>query len=294
MILKSIALAANISGPWILRFGRKKMQRSNQCLMVLVVTGLSLFILPEITSANPVKEELRANKFFPIELDTGDLLAYQGPNHGLTINGPATVEWLWEDGELFMKTTTETVRIRPLEKFPHEEMTEEMIAILKASHDDVPFIDNYLLGNTNPSDQEWAEAFEAWGNACSVFTDDLKTQFKNDRRDISVVASDLKKRANLHDLVVAGSARAEWLPDEKQIDLWLVLKGMPNHPDGTPDEVILILNRDRHEPAPLPTRITRKDALVLHHGINTLFESSKGPLVIKLGKGLFVSTSEGR
>ncbi len=269
------------------------MLKMNQLSNVSIVIGFCLFLWSSVVAGLP-DPELRTKEFFSFELDAGDRLVHDGPHQNLVIEGPATVAWRWDDDALYMKSSMGEAKVRPLEAFPHEDMTEEMIIRARARYVSVPFIDEYLRASPNPTNREWAKAYKAWLDASGCLSQDLRTKFKNDQRDISLVAEKLAEQADGNKLIVPGSVRIEHTHGSNQVDLWMVIKGMPTHPDGTPDEVLLILNRDWIEPSPRPTRISRKDALAFHHGVNTLFVSSKGPLVVKLGKGISISTSEGR
>jgi len=47
----------------------------------------------------------------------------------------------------------------------------------------VPFIDEWLEGIEEPTNEEWAEAYEAWSEALSTFEYDLKVQYRDDERE---------------------------------------------------------------------------------------------------------------
>ena len=238
----------------------------------------------------PVLED---NPFFSFELNAGDLLIYQGPNHGLTIEGPDTVNWNWIDGDLFMGNELATVRVRPLIAWPHEEMSEGTILQFRSIFISVPFIDEWLEGIEEPTNEEWAEAFEAWMEAQSTFAYALKVQYRDDEReDRLLVVSEIAEQANNHELIVPGSVRFSPLEDNGtgSFDLYMVSRGWPTHENGTPDESILLLRMDFQEPSPLPTEISEHDALILHSGVHMLFEASAGPLLIDLSNGYRIST----
>lgn len=257
--------------------------------------GLGLMLWPGLGCAKPVGPELRTNQFFPIELAQGDQLVYQAPNGSVVVDGPATVEWEWADGELSMVGAFGKIRVRPLEEFPHQEMTDEMIIRARARYSDVPFIVDFLEGNSSPTNQEWATAYETWLDACAEFATSLKLQFKNDYRNMDAVTQDLAAQANQHPLVVPGAVRVHFAEnDTKSATLFIRLRGVPLHPDGTIPETELVLDRNWQDPQALPIEISKDDALVLHHGINALFESSEGPLYVDLSKGLSISTNKGR
>ncbi len=266
-------------------------------------TFYSVFVAIILTSLifgcsnSPTDPEPQVDEFFTCALDTGDFLIYQGPTHGLTIAGPDTVHWSWVAGGLFMGNSLATVRVRPLMPFPHEDMTEERIIEARARYVNVPFIDEWLEGNPDPTNEEWAEAYQAWFAARAEFTLNLRRQYRDDdREDRVLVVSELAEQANTHDLIVPDSV---WFTPEEDngsgmFDLWMVLKGMPLSPDGTPDEVILMLRPYWDEPEPSPTfsPISREYALDFHHGVNRLFESSAGPLLVDLSNGLSIHTLE--
>ncbi len=266
----------------------KNYKASYSVFVAIILTGLIFGC-----SDSPTDSEPQADEFFTFTLDTGDFLIYQGPTHGLTIAGPDTVHWSWVEGGLFMGNRLATVRVRPLMPFPHEDMTEEMIIRARARYVSVPFIDDWLDGNADPTNEEWAEAYQAWHAATSDLSLDIRIQFRDDERvDRVLVVSELAEQLNNNDLIVANSV---WFTPEEDVsngkfDLWMVLKGMPLSPDGTPDEVILMLRPYWDEPEPLPVSISREYALDFHHGINTLYESSSGPLLIDLSIGLTIST----
>lgn len=257
--------------------------------------GFGLMLWPGLGCAKPVGPELRANQLFPIELSQGDQLVYQAPSGSVVVDGPATIEWEWADGELFMVGAFGKIRVRPLEEFPHEEMTEEMIVRARDRYSEVPFIVDFLEGNSNPTNQEWATAYETWLDACAEFATSLKLQFKSDNRSMYTATQDIAAQANQHPLVVPGSV---WVHvaenDTDSATLFIRLRGVPLHPDGTIPETELILDRTWEDPQALPTKISNDDALVLHHGINALFESSEGPLYVDLSTGLSISTNKGR
>jgi len=270
------------------------MQRTRFVSAALCI-GLGLMLWPGLGCAKPVGPELRTNQFFPIELAQGDQLVYQAPNGSVVVEGPATIEWEWADGELFMVGTFGKIRVRPLEEFPHQEMTDEMIIRARARYSDVPFIVDYLEGNPSPTNQEWAVAYEAWFAARAEFVAGMQMQYKNDYRSVEMIAAEYSAQANQHPLVVPGSVRAHYAEnDSESVTLFICLRGVPLHPDGSLPETELILDRNWHNPQALPTEISKEDALVLHHGINALFESSEGPLYVNLSTGLSISTKEGR
>ena len=265
-------------------------------LKATLFLSLGLMLWPGLGCAKPVGPELRANQFFPFELAEGDQLVYQAPSGAVVVEGPATVKWEWINGELFLESESGRIRVRPLEEFPHEEMTEQMIASARSIYENVPFIEEYLAGNPSPTDQEWASAYTAWLDACGEFSTSLKNQFKNDARETATVVLDIADLANQHELVVPGTVEIVEAAGTSDgvASLLMAYKGMPLNEDGSYDKVILDLSRDWHEPTALPIGISREDALLFHHGINTLFESSSGPLFIDISQGLSVSTSRGR
>ncbi len=261
----------------------------------ILCIGIGLMLWPEWGSAKPVDPELRANQFFPIKLVQGDQLVYQAPNGSVVVDGPATIEWEWADGELFMIGSFGKIRVRPLEKSPHQEMTDEMITRARARYSNVPFIVDYLEGNPNPTNREWAVAYNAWFAARAKFVAEMQMQYKNDYRSVDTISAEYSARANQHPLVVPGSVRAQYVGnDTDSITLLIRLRGVPPHPDGSLPETELVLDRNWQAPRALSTKISRDDALVLHHGINLLFESSAGPLYINLSTGLSISTIEGK
>lgn len=257
--------------------------------------GLGLMLWPGLGCAKPVGPELRTNQFFPIELAQGDQFVYQAPNGSVVVDGPATVEWEWADGELFMVGSFGKIRVRPLEELPHEAMTDEMIVRARDRYSDVPFIVDDLKDSPNPTNQEWATAYEAWFAARASFVAGLQLQFKNDGRNVEMIAADYSAQANQHPLVVPGSVRVHYAEnDSESVTLFICLRGVPLHPDGSLPETELVLDRNWADPQALPTEISKDDALVLHHGVNALFESSEGPLYVDLSKGLSISTNKGR
>lgn len=262
--------------------------RYNKCtsiLGVLLLTGL-IEIVGCTHDPEPTVDEL-----FSFDLSAGDQLIYQGPYHGLTIIGPDTVNWDWADGELFIGNKMATVRVRPLEPFPHEEMTEEMILRARAYFVSVPFIDEWLEGNPDPSNEEWAVAYEAWLEAKSEFVTSLKIQYRDDdREDRTLVASELVEQANNHELVVAGSATFGCLDWGEDRCLWIAFRGVPPHEDGSLEQQFIGLERYWQEPAPLPTSISRNEAKKIHDAVKLLFDSSVGPLLIDMSTGFIVYT----
>ncbi|MCP4145993.1 MAG: hypothetical protein GY752_12030 [bacterium] len=256
---------------------------------------LGILLWSGLCCAKPMGPELRADQFFPFELAEGDKLVYQALGESVIVEGPATVRWEWVDGELFMESTSGRTCVRPLEELPHVEMTEQMIVRARTRYSDVPFIVDCLQGTPNPTNREWANAYESWLEATAEFATNFKTQFKNDSRDAQLVITELATLANQHDLVVPGSVKIHYADgDFQSATLFIRLRGVPLHPDGSIPETELVLNQNWQEPRPIPTDISRDDALILHHGLNALYESSTGPLFIDLSKGLSISTSKGR
>jgi len=127
------------------------------------------------------------SEFYPIELLTGDILLYEGPTDSLTFTGPAEVYWRWKSGELFMAGQGGSVRVRPLEQFPSEPMTPEMIAQARAHFTDVPFIEELLAGIPDPSDEEWATAYIAWLDTISAFHRQICITYRDDPRPRDVL-----------------------------------------------------------------------------------------------------------
>jgi len=254
-----------------------------------------MMLWPGLGCAKPVGPELRANLFFPIELADGDQLVHETSSGSVIVEGPTTVEWEWVDGELFMEGSFGRTRVRPLEARSHEEMTEEMIIDARSRYSGVPFIVDCLKDIPSPTNQEWATAYEAWFDARAAFVAGLQSQFKNDGRDMEAVVLDLAAQANQHLLVVPGSVRIHHVEgDSHACTLFIRLRGVPLLPDGSLPETELVLDRNWEDSLSLPTEISKEDALILHHGINALYENSEGPLFIDLSRGLSISTSKGR
>ncbi len=261
-------------------------------LILSLITGLGLVIILSLGCSGLLTGP-RDSEFYPIEIDDGDLLIYEGPGDSLTITGPAMVYWYWERGELFMAYRAGIVRIRPLEQWPPATMTPEMIARAQARYTDVPYIEDLLAGIPDPSDEEWAVAYVAWLDAMSAFERQIKIDYRDDPRpDRTLVAQELLDQINQHELVVPGSAELAdpQVPDDPTRFIWLVYKGVPPHDNGTPDMQVIVLLVNYQDPSPPATVISREDALWLHDLIDRFFLASPGPLLIDLSTGLTVLT----
>jgi len=273
-----------------LRKGGQNMGQSiNLKSMQMVLLILSLTTISVCSTAT--EPELRSQQLFPIKLQAGVLLIYHGPSDSLTIEGPAVVDWKWDDGELYMTSGAGSVRVRPLRAFPHQPMTPEMIAQAQAHFTSVPFIEERLARIPNPTDEEWADAYTAWLNAKSSFIRQLQIAYRDDgRADRAAVAEELLARINAHELVVPGSAKLAPVPDPRSTgrDIWVAYKGVPPKSNGSPDMWVIMLRADYHDPVPLPSRISREAALNLHHAVYLATENRDKPTFIDLSTGLTI------
>jgi hypothetical protein len=253
-----------------------------------LIVGLGLMILLSLGCSDSMTGP-GDSEFYPIEIDDGDLLIYEGPSDSLTITGPARVYWYWVRGILFMAHGVDIVRVRPLRPFPSEPMTPEMIALAQARYTDVPFIEELLAGIPDPSDEEWATAYVAWLDTMSAFERQIMIDYRDDPRpDRTLVAQDLLDQINQHELVVPGSAELADppVPEDPTRFIWLVYKGVPPHDNGTPDMQVIILTMYYQDPSPPATTISREDALWLHDFIDLLYEANVLPMLIDLSTGV--------
>jgi hypothetical protein len=265
----------------------------DQCInhksLLRVLLILSLTAISVCSAATG--PELRTQQLFPIELQSGDLLIYHGPSDSLTVEGPAFVEWKWDDGELFLTSGGGFARVRPLKAFPHQPMTPEMITRARARYTNVPFIKERLTGVSDPADQEWAAAYTDWLDAISSFMRQQQVAYRDDARaDRSVVTEELLARINTHDLVVPGSAVIAPVPDPRCTgrDVWVAYKGIPPKSNGSPNREVIMLRADYRDPTPPPSRISREAALNLHHAIYLATENRDKPTFIDLSTGLTI------
>ncbi len=226
------------------------------------------------------------NDFYSFDLGEGDVLKYQSHNHGLTIEGPDTVHWNWVDGRFFMGNDLATVMVRPLIPAPNEGLTEEMITLARSIYTDVPFIDDLLEGNPDPTNEEWGEAYSAWLDAISELTNGIIEQFFNDEReDRLLVLAELVEVLNNHDLVVPDSAN--YFPNEEtsngRYSILVTFKGLPH-------EIYILVGQ---EPVPaMPISISKEDAAWLHHFVQSLYDLSSVPVTVDLSTGIMFTNRE--
>lgn len=296
MSRKSIVLAASE----LLALGFFKSKSMTHVLrnFVLMLGGIGLLVWPNIARANdPMIPELRIMQFFPIELNAGDHLVYNGPNDSLTVEGPAVLNWIWESGSLFCESSVGSIRVRPLEEFTSQPMTPEMIERARGHFLSVPFIKEQLAGIDNPTNEIWATAYQEWLSSIRSLERSHKLSFQNSNSfNQTAVAAAIAVELNNNNLVVPGSATVAdpGDPNSDDRDIWLTYMGVPPHEDGTPDQWVIMLRTNFQEHQTPASSISREDALRLHHAIYIALESSSSPLLVDLSAGVSIVTLEGR
>ncbi len=267
-------------------------------LKVLMFSLCLYFIFdPGLTDGKELSwPELRNNQLFPIQLESGDHFIFFGLADSLSITGPAVLEWNWSDGELFCSSGNHSVRVRPLEEKPSQPMTAEMLRNARSRYTDVPYIKDFLKGIDQPTDHQWATAFKAW-------TSEIQTLMQSKQNDYldsgllnpSDAARTIVSELNQHELVSPGSAvlANQEDPNSDSQNIWLHFKGVPPSESGKIIKWIIELSPTIDNKSTLPSSISRKSALQIHHAIFSLLEKSSNPLLINLSNGELIKTISG-
>lgn len=247
------------------------------------------------SSASATEPQLRKDSLFAFDLQPEQTILYTSPTQSLRITGPAEVSWAWKDGKLSITSAAGTAQVRPVESFPSAAMTDAMILRAQQRYSKVPRIAEILGANAAPSLREWAAAYSQWleeiEQAESALRDDYAAHAGFDKD--TLVAGIATSYAS-HPLVAPGRTRVSVSEeDSPNRDLWVVYQGIPDHPDGTPDEWLIQLRAADAPPAAPRTWFGQDEALALHH-LAYIAAATGRPFTLDLSRGERLTTGNRR
>lgn len=256
-------------------------------ILVLVTTFLSA------GCAGATEPELHSEIFFGYELQSGQTFICERPSTSFRLEAGAWLDWSYDavNGALVLTTAQGIADILPLEEFPHQLMTQEMIDRARTAFTDVPFIDEQLSGTPNPTDEQWAEAYHSWLGEIQSFARSKKLQYKNDvRTSRTALALSIVADFQANSLVADNGVRMiEPEADDTGRTLWVKYEGFTPHGDGFIVELEVALSMNYQDPLPLAERVSREEALGFFQGLYQVFESGM-PVTVDVSTGLIVTT----